>query len=106
MHYPASCVYLHCNVHTYHVVHCQQLLHLNTKRIDVVCLSPHGSTPELVTAVAKAMGLPCGTLVLFSADCKWMATPWEGIGAKDDISQLCSHEEVSWGGSSLVGAYS
>ena len=78
----------------------------HAKRIDVLCLSPHASTPELVTAVAKAMGLPRDTLVLFSADCKWMVTPWEGIGAKDDISQLCSHEEVSWGGSPLVGTYS
>lgn len=57
---------------------------------------PHTSTPELVTAVAQVLGLSREMLVLFSADRKWMATPWEGIGAKDDIVQLYSHEEVSY----------
>lgn len=57
----------------------------------------HTSTPELVTVVADAMGFPRDTLVLFSADCQWMATPWEAIGVKDDLSRLNPQEEVSWG---------
>ena len=60
----------------------------------VLCL-PHTSTPELVTEVAQVLGLSHEMLVLFSTDQKWMATPWEGIRAQDDIVQLYSQEEVS-----------